>query len=87
MKEFGNSLKELEPGFSTLNTKYPKLLASKSKLPSDLLDKIGASEANSKRLTQITLLSLYRYGSEPDVAVSVEELKSAIMSIDMKLSR
>ena len=70
-----------------LNTKYPKLLASRSKMPSSLADTIYASESINKRLTQITLLSLYRYGSEPDVAASMEELKSIILSITTTLSR
>ena len=80
IKDLGGSVRELNTVFTGLDGKYPALFADEKKIPPEIRVLMASSEKASSRLSEITLISLYRYGAEPDVGQELERLKELLAS-------
>jgi len=80
MKDLNGAIRELGTVFTGLDRKYPALFTDEKKIPPEIRVLMASSEKMSARLSEITLISLYRYGAEPDVGQELERLKEMLAS-------
>jgi hypothetical protein len=80
MKDLSGAVRELGAVFTGLDGKYPGLFSDEKKISPEIRVLMASSEKVSRRLSEITLISLYRYGAEPEVGQELERLKEMLTS-------
>lgn len=81
MKDLNGAVRELGTVFTGLDRKYPALFSEEKNIPPEIRVLIASSERASSRLSELTLISLYRYGAEPEVGQELERLKEMLAAL------
>ncbi|HPA71915.1 MAG TPA: hypothetical protein PKY31_06590 [Spirochaetota bacterium] len=87
LKDLGDGMRDLGARFAELEKKYPPLFSKDTQIPPDISRLIADSGKASRRLSEITLISLYRYGTEQAVGTELERLKNTVKALSMPPSR
>jgi hypothetical protein len=87
MKDLGGGIRDLNTLFADLEKKHPLLFADDRKIPPEIRVLMATSEKASRRLSEITLISLYRYGAEPEVGTEMERLREMLKSFMTRTAR
>lgn len=78
MKDLGSGMRDLNALFADLEKKHPLLFSDDRKIPPEIRVLMASSEKASRRLSEITLISLYRYGAETEVGSEMERLRETL---------
>ncbi|MCX7679673.1 MAG: hypothetical protein N2316_10700 [Spirochaetes bacterium] len=81
LQQLNSDLLALSNTFRELERKYPNFSIADSKLPPEIKVLIASSEKLSSKITESTIISLYRYGNEEAISSAIVKTKEILRTI------